>query len=42
VERFEALETPIASQDCRTNALRFAPDRFREAIMTEVNTALAI
>jgi glycosyltransferase involved in cell wall biosynthesis len=30
IERFEALSPSIASEDCRNQALKFSPERFRE------------
>ncbi|MBS7538484.1 glycosyltransferase family 4 protein [Ancylobacter lacus] len=40
VEEFEAAGSAIRPEDCRRNALRFSPERFRESILREVQAGL--
>jgi len=41
VERFEATESDFLPQACRANALRFAPDRFRDEFKATVARSMA-
>ena len=41
VERFLALETPLAPEACRAQAERFSAERFRAAIKAEVTAGWA-